>query len=204
MTLRPHDLVRLADPAVLVGDAPGWVPAALAWTPWVVVRRSTPPTGCVSVGVRGDRRAQRHPLTVPESSVREVVAPEDVAHRDLTGCRGLPALSALAEVRAHLDACVMPWGPTGSVGFELATGAATVGPDSDLDLVVRAPLLTEAVHRRLTELHSRLQRLKVRVDCQVETARGAVALAEIAASGSEVLVKRGTGAALVPIGELLA
>jgi phosphoribosyl-dephospho-CoA transferase len=207
MTLRPHDLVRLTDPAVLVRDAPGWVPAALARTPWVVVRRSTPPTGCVSVGVRGDTRAQRHPLTVPQSSVREVLAPEDLAHLDLTGCRDLPALCALAEVRAHLDDCAMPWGPTGSVGFELATGAATVGPDSDVDLVVRAPLLTSALRQRLTALHGQLQGLDARVDCQVETARGAVALAELAelaTSGSEVLVRSGTGPGLVPIGKLLA
>jgi phosphoribosyl-dephospho-CoA transferase len=98
----------------------------------------------------------------------------------------------------------MPWGPTGSVGFELATGAATATADSDLDLVVRAPLLTPRVLTRLVELHARLKGVSVRVDCQIETVGGAIALAELASAASEVLVKTNAGPTLVPVAELLA
>jgi phosphoribosyl-dephospho-CoA transferase len=204
VTLRPHDLIRLRDPGGRVGDAPAWVRVALARMPWVVVRRSDPPTGFVAVGVRGDVRSHRYALTVPQTSVGAVLAPEDLADVDLGGRRDLPALRALAAARVHLDECAMPWGPTGSVGFELATGEATATRDSDLDLVVRVPVLTSPALQRLGELYGRLQGLDARVDCQIETGSGAVALAELATSGPEVLVKTSAGPGLVPIAELLA
>ena len=87
---------------------------------------------------------------------------------------------ALRSVRTFLVEAEVPWGPTGSVGFELATGSPTASPDSDLDLLVRTPHLTSAVLSRLTALHDHFDRLDVRVDCQVETRTGAIALPELA------------------------
>jgi phosphoribosyl-dephospho-CoA transferase len=204
MILRPHDLLRLTDPGGVADDLPAWVLTALARTPWVVVRRSDCPVGFVGVGVRGDDRSHRHALSIPHAAIGGVVSPEDLVTVDPVGRRELPALRALAEARAYLDDGAMSWGPTGSVGFELATGADTVTPDSDLDLRILAPVLTPRFLQRLTELHGRLQGLAARVDCHIETASGAVALAELASSATDVLVKTHTGPGLVPIAELLA
>lgn len=63
---RPHDLLRIADPgAHLTGSEPAWVGPSLAAAPWVVVRRSTAPTGQLAVGVRGQARHERHALFMP-------------------------------------------------------------------------------------------------------------------------------------------
>lgn len=203
MIVRPHDLLRLLDPAAVASGAPDWVATALQRAPWVVVRRSSAPTGLVAVGVRGVDRSQRCALVVPHGMIGDVVAPEDLAELARRG--GAPAVRALADARACLDAAGMPWGPTGSVGFELATGVPTATAASDLDVVVRAPLLTPPVVRRLGELHDRLGNdVPVRVDCQVETTSGAVALAELVTSPAEVLLKTTDGPHLVPIEKLSA
>jgi phosphoribosyl-dephospho-CoA transferase len=79
----------------------------------------------------------------------------------------------------------LAWGPTGSVGFELATGAAVAGPASDLDVVVRAPEPWSFARAR--ELADDLARLPVRVDTQLDTPSGAIALAEYACGGRVLL-----------------
>ena len=62
------------------GDAPPWVRRGLGAAPWVVVRRAAAPTGQVAVGVRGANRSERYGTEVDLDDVREVVAPEDLAH----------------------------------------------------------------------------------------------------------------------------
>ena len=202
MMLRPHDLLRLAEPARISVDVPGWVRTAVSTTPWVVVRRGDAPAGWVAVGVRGHDRAHRHALTISATQIADVATPEHLGACDLRAARDLPALRALAAARAHLEESGLPWGPTGSVGFELATGTPTVTPVSDLDLTVRAAAVTPAVLQRLTALEARLRSIPTRVDCQIETSIGAVALAELVSARSEVLVRSARGAALVPIAEL--
>jgi phosphoribosyl-dephospho-CoA transferase len=199
---RPHDLLHLTEQGAVSDEAPAWVRHAVARTPWVVVRRSRAPEGFVAVGVRGANRSQRYPMMLPHSMFSDVIAPEDLAA--VGAERDAPALRGLAVARAHLDACAMPWGPTGSVCFELATGAATVTPDSDLDVLVRAAVLTPRVMQGLGELHERLRTVSVRVDCQVETAGGAIALGELMSASSRVLVKTSAGPDLMTRTELLA
>src|ERR1700724_3908365 len=75
--LRPHDLLRLAQPLdVVPRSAPFWVSAALSAAPWVVVRRSYAPVGRIAVGVRGAGRAQRFAMEIPDTAVMKVLAPE--------------------------------------------------------------------------------------------------------------------------------
>lgn len=181
---RPHDLLRLrrAEPPV---DAPAWVPDALRVTPWVVVRRAVADDGLVGVGVRGRERWQRYAWTAPVDAVVETVTPEMLAHA--TPTRDLPVFRALRSVRPILDGVC--WGPTGSVGFELATRTRAATATSDLDIVVRQPI---------PNLYELLTTLDVRVDCQVETQWGAVALAELASGADDVLVRTPTGPILHP------
>ena len=193
---RPHDLLRLPGPDVLPRDAPPWVRRAFAAAPWVVVRRAAAPTALIAVGVRGARRSERFATDVDLDDVREVVAPEDLAH--MPARRELAVMSTLQAVRPLLDDTGLRWGPTGSVGFELATRIPTATPESDLDLLVRVPRGSAEVLARLAALHREFGSLAVRVDCQVETSVGAVALAELVGGPSDVMVRTAEGPRLVP------
>jgi phosphoribosyl-dephospho-CoA transferase len=104
----------------------------------------------------------------------------------------LPALAALIEAIPLLAPFGLPWGPGGSLGFELATGVPTAHPASDLDLVVRAdePVSADTA----AGLLEALRRLPARTDALLETPHGAVALAEYAHHPSgPVLLRTGNG-----------
>ena len=195
MVARPHDLLRLSSAAVLPAAAPSWAVHALSVASWVVVRRGPAPDGLIAVGVRGSSRSERHGTHVRIGDVREVVAPEDLARVRPVG--DLPALRTLSHIRSMLDGTGLAWGPTGSVGFQLATGQPTVTPASDLDLVIRVPHGVAESFPVLTRLHHRLRSLPTRVDCQIETISGAVALAELVGDQPEVMVRTGEGPRLV-------
>jgi phosphoribosyl-dephospho-CoA transferase len=187
--LLPHDLVELASPEALVLDAaaPGWVGPSLARAPFAVVRRAARRGALVPVGVRGSSRGERLAAWLPESRAVRRLRPEDLAARRGWRGRDAPQLSALDAVEALLAAHGLAWGPAGSVGFELATGVACVGPESDVDLVVRAPTaLPRVVAWRL---QAALAALPVRIDAQLETPAGAVALAEYAAGAPRVVLR---------------
>jgi phosphoribosyl-dephospho-CoA transferase len=191
---RPHDLLLLADPlAALTGDEPAWVRPAVTAVPWVVVRRAAAAEGQVAVGVRGSARSERHALALPLDAIADVVRPEDLRPRP--GPARTPAILAVRTADPALNSFGHPWGPTGSAGFELATGAPTTTQASDLDLIIRVP----AVLRRdgAAELLDRLSALPTRVDCQLETSQGAVALAELAMTTEQILFRTRNGPELV-------
>ena len=189
--MRPHDLLRLADGAGISheGPVPAWVPASLARAPWVVVRRAPTTVGLVPVGVRGRTRPERLATFLAPTAIAACVSPEGLAgargwrHAFRTRWPGaVRALDAVDELFTFLG---LAWGPTGSVGFELATGAAVAGPASDLDVVIRAP--EPWSFARAQELAADLTRMPVRVDTQLDTPSGAVALAEYARGGGVLL-----------------
>ncbi len=191
---RAHDLLRLpaASADLLPADAPTWARDALRTAPWVVVRRAGAPDALIAVGLRGADRSQRYAWTVAPDLVCETVTPEDL--RDVTPARDVPALRAMATVRSIFRPTGIRWGPTGSVGFELATGMPAASPASDLDLAVRT---SHATLSQLKVIHRGLAGLDVRADCQVETPMGAIALAELVTSSDDVLVKTPAGPRLV-------
>jgi phosphoribosyl-dephospho-CoA transferase len=198
--VRPHDLLRLAKGAKLRYEepVPGWVPARLARTPWVVVRRVRTPSALIPVGVRGSTRSERFAAFLSPTDVVARVSPEDLAAargwRHAFRGRGLGAVRVLEAVDELFTFLGLAWGPTGSVGFELATGAAVAGPASDLDVVVRAPKPWSRTRAR--ELTDGLARLPVRVDTQLDTPSGTVALTEYA-RGGRVLLRTPDGPRLV-------
>ena len=194
--VRTHDLVRVTDPELLVpSGAPDWVLAAVSTTPWVVVRRAAAAAGQLSVGVRGATRALRHATAIPIASVAEALPPEALVPRIDDMPTDLPARRSLHAARRRLDALGETWGPTGSMGFELAAGAPTVTPESDLDLVVRARGWSSRA--RFERLAGVLAELPARVDCQIETAEGAIALTEIVSDARELLLRTPTGPRLI-------
>jgi phosphoribosyl-dephospho-CoA transferase len=178
---RPQDLLQVEGlEDYLPVDAPTWVRSVLWRTSWVVVRRAgTPPHGHLVV-VRGADHAQRYLLVAPRACVVDRVAPEDVAGVRAWPTRDVPALQALREVRAPLNQLGLPWGPIGSVGFELITGLAAVTPDDDLDLIVRASDVGHDTVAQLLSLQDdHFRNLLARVDCRVETAGGWLGLSEL-------------------------
>jgi phosphoribosyl-dephospho-CoA transferase len=124
---RPHDLVRLSNSLEIVPDnAPLWVANALRAAPWVVVLRAANSQGRVADGVRGTSRSHRFAMEMCETAVIEVLTPEDLAMRTAELKRELPAIRTLRAVSALLAKAGVPWGPTGSVAFELASGVPVV------------------------------------------------------------------------------
>jgi len=198
-----HDLLRIREAADLCTDAPPppWVERALGRAPWVVVRhgRVGAHERLIPVGVRGATRDERFATFVHASRVLESVAPERLAMLRAWRTRGpgrdVPALGALELVAGTLDRNGLRWGPTGSVGFELASGVATVTCASDLDLLVRAPSAIARSDARA--LAADLSRYPVHIDVRIETPRGAVSLAEYASGADRVMLRTAKGPCLV-------
>jgi len=180
-------------PAQLPTDAPAWAVAVLAAGQPVVVRRARVAAGLVAVGLRGATRDQRQAALMPVEAIVHRLAPEDLLARQAS--EDLPVFRVLAELRRLLDALGHAWGVTGSAGFQLATGLSAAHPDSDLDLLLRAERpLPRSEARALLQL---LEGRACRVDLQLETPLGGVALGEWAGGAARVLVKTAEGPRLV-------
>lgn len=219
---RPHDLLWLKR-IPRWHDAPEWVDIALARLPVVVVRRAGAPKGLVSVGVRGERFNQRYGALISIAEIERCVSPEmlqggvplrlsrDASSSDKLepaarftpaprdpGRANLPAFTVLHGLEPFLRRFRLVWGPTGSVGFELATGMPVVQPSSDLDLLIRLPewIGRDTGQTLLGILSTQAAQAGVRVDAQLETPGGAVSLAEYAGSTGRVLL-RSTGEPLL-------
>ena len=192
-TPRPHDLLWGMTPAQLQADAPAWAHEVLIAGQPVVVRRAMVENGQLAVGLRGSSRDQRYASVMPARSVLRKVRPEQLVER--LPVSDLPALLALKQLKPNMDALGLCWGVTGSVGFQLATGLPTAHTDSDLDLLLRTPI--ELPRHKARTLLGLLDEAACRVDLQLETPSGAIAMREWAGSASRVLLKCVTGARLV-------
>lgn len=190
---RPHDLLWGMRPEQLPADAPAWAVAVLAAGQPVVVRRDVVAPGRVAVGLRGATREQRLAATMPLTAISRRIAPEELRGRQ--SGEELPLFRVLAELRPLLDALGHRWGVTGSAGFQLASGLPAAHAASDLDLLLRAeqPLPRSEARPLLRLLEGRA----CRVDLQLETPLGGVALSEWAGDAPRVLVKTAAGPRLV-------
>ena len=195
----PHDLVWF-DEAALAVDAPAWAVAVVAAGEPGVVRRAARHGISLPVGIRGADKRQRHGDQVAAKRVSSHLAPEaidlDVLARPPWSERGgdVPALAALADIRHRLNDLSIVWGPTGAVGYELATGRAVAHRESDLDLVVRLPECCNDVLAALCETAAAArQTYAIRCDIQLETPAGGVALADWAGEAGQMMVKSDTG-----------
>ena len=139
------------------------------------------------------RRVINAAALMPVEVIAHRLAPEDLLGRQAS--EDLPVFRVLAELRPLLDALGHVWGVTGSAGFQLATGLPTAHPDSDLDLLLRTERpLPRSEARPLLQL---LEGSACRVDLQLETPLGGLALREWAGTSSRVLVKTADGPRLV-------
>jgi phosphoribosyl-dephospho-CoA transferase len=89
----------------------------------------------------------------------------------------------------------LPWGPGGSVGFELASGRPVTTEASDLDLVIRASRKI-AVEEARSLLDSTIG-LETKVDVRVETSVCGFSLEEyVKAPSSGILLRYSDGVRL--------
>lgn len=192
----PHDLLWPTADAFDRQSLPDWAAAVLAAGEPAVVRRAPrQPAGRIPVGIRGATRGQRHAGWIEPDAIRQRLSPEALADVQdwLVPPRrsAIPALGLLAEIARLFDATGWTWGPTGAVGYELATGRAVCHVDSDIDILLRSAGPLPRVEA--AALIERLERLAVRCDVQIETPAGGVAVADWAGPAREVLVKSDVG-----------
>jgi phosphoribosyl-dephospho-CoA transferase len=187
-----HDLLRIDRDCFTAGCVaqPSWVREWLISCPWVVVRRTQAPVGRLAVGVRGATRSERWGGFCAKSLISKIVRPAEllVLARSSTHILRTPAFRVLQQVIESWRDLTLLWGPTGSVGFELATGHQVTTEASDLDVAIRAP------HRIVVEqarsLWDRVTELQTRVDVRVETPECGFSLEEYACTSSARILLR--------------
>lgn len=194
--LRAHDLLwtsGLPDGMSL----PAWADAAWLQAAPLVVRRASTMPGRIPVGMRGLLRSERHACEVDAAAVLRCVTPEMLARLARAPLPGpsCAALDALRQVAPLLDATGWAWGPTGGVGFVLASGLPVLRADSDLDLVLRIAAPPDADQAEALRAIA-ASVTACRLDLQIDTGIGGFAYAEWAAGRAKILLKTDHGPVL--------
>lgn len=191
-SVRTHDLLEIDAKQLLSCQAyaPQWVEEELRESPFAVVRRGPAPGHQIPIGVRGTRRNQRWAAFCHPKLVKRILTPSQLLSRAIPTSRAdaIPALRALHLLKERWMERVLPWGPGGSVGFELASGRHVTTPESDLDIVIYA-------ERRMTteeakSLCDRAMNLPAVVDIRVETLVCGFSLKEFAGGSRAAILLR--------------
>ena len=169
--VRTHDLLEI-DAKQLISSqafAPQWVKAELSQNPFVVVRRGRATGYEIPIGVRGTERNQRWAAFCHPKLVKRILTPSQLLSRAISTSPAdvIPAFRALNLLKERWIDLDHPWGPGGSVGFELASGTHVVKPESDLDIVIYAERSMTADEAK--SLCDRAMNLPAVVDIRVET-----------------------------------
>ncbi|MDK8641663.1 malonate decarboxylase holo-ACP synthase [Niallia taxi] len=180
MVIQPHDLLKVSDLSLLEWKEDNeWVTASLRSAPFVVVRRAEQTNDFIPVGIRGEQRNQRQAAILHRNGIEEIFTPYMLAQQKSWNLidaqrQVLPVLKSIDKVAKIMGD--WQWGPTGSAGFEIATGYPALKDTSDLDIVVYAP---HPINRNeAVEVLEKLDSLPIRADIQIETNNGAFLLRE--------------------------
>lgn len=191
--LEAHDLLWGMSADALTGDAPLWVKAVLQRGDPVVVRRAITAVDQVAVGIRGQFRHQRYAAVMSRSTITRQLKPEALTRVAIHQFKHLAErLQSISSIMKNFSGC---WGYTGSFGFELATGIATVTAQSDIDLLIRTE--QPFAKQQAIELLENFQQAGLNVDIQLQLPQGGLALKEWARNSGKVLLKRPDGAVLI-------
>ena len=195
-SLRPHYLLKIDTAAISFGNSslhvsvPASVRQELEETNFVVVRRGVVTENWVPIGIRGPQRFQRWAAWYPRYAIQEIVRPMDLLTQvDTANDRDIsPARCALPALMKAWPWLAYPWGPAGSLGFEVATGKQTTTMQSDLDVVIYAdePLSRRDAQRLLASADD----LEVRLDIRIETPMCGFSLTEYATSPTKTILLR--------------
>ena len=194
-TFRPHYLLAV-DPKQLIeavckhSSVPRWVEEQVRTTPFVVVRRGLATGPEIPIGVRGKERNQRWATACHPKLVKRIITPSQLLSCTVPTSRGnaIPSLRALALLKDCWRDLDRPWGPGGSVGFELATGSHAARLGSDLDIVIYAE--NRMMADEANSLCARAMNLPATVDIRVETPVCAFSLRELASERPAAILMR--------------
>ena len=192
-SVRTHYLLEI-DPNQFMTyqtSVPEWVEESLRQSPFVVVRRGAAIDEKIPIGVRGAERNQRWPAFCHAKLVKRILTPPQLL--DLLPPARLsvvPALRSLHLLKERWMDLDHPWGPGGSVGFELATGKEVVNPESDLDIVIYAK--TRMTIDEAGFLWIRAMDLPSVVDIRVETTLYGFSLGEFVSQSPGAILLRST------------
>lgn len=165
----------------------------------VIRRDSRSDKNLIPIGLRGVERGQRCGGWIRDEAIKEIITPESLVSTLNWKTRRtefIPkVITSLINATSIFQDTGLRWGPTGSTGFELATGIKSIKDTSDLDLVVYAgeKMSVEAARDLLTLLE---KTSACRLDIQLETPRGGISMKEYATSRN-VLLKSDAGPFLV-------
>ncbi|MHA3112233.1 malonate decarboxylase holo-ACP synthase [Acinetobacter sp. ANC 4193] len=188
-----HDLLWGMPLSALPEQVPDWAWQAIAAGQPVVVRRAVTDPDQVAVGIRGVQRLQRLACMMPKAAIQRIVKPEQLIEVNV---EQFPIIAEKIQlIDQVLQATGWTWGITGSTGFELATGIQVTHANSDLDVLIRMP--NELSKAQAKVLLTALRQSPVRVDVQLQTPYGGVALADWANARHQMLLKCAEGAVLV-------
>jgi phosphoribosyl-dephospho-CoA transferase len=193
MVIRPHDLIEISDLSLLKwNEGKDWAGLSLERTPFVVVRRTERPNhDYIPVGIRGYNRNQREAGFLHQNGIKNIFSPYWLKEQKMwqkLNCerKQMPVIAVMDLVMEIMSD--WRWGPTGSSGFEMATGYPALKVTSDLDLVIDAP--QEFDFYKAKKLLQKLDTLSIRIDIQVETGNGAFLLRELIEQRTKTVVLR--------------
>lgn len=187
--LKPGAVERLPEWAM---SLPDWALSEVNQHCPLIVRRAPAVTDAIPVGIRGHLRSQRHGTYIPANEVARMARPFTLCQCRAREVRvALPSLSAWEHLRVKAQDFPYPWGPTGSCAYELATGADWVTQTSDLDILVY--LENPITPSQAKEMLMFFSHQACRIDVQVMTPLGGMALAEWARGTRLVLLKTNHG-----------
>jgi phosphoribosyl-dephospho-CoA transferase len=198
-SVRTHDLLEIDAKQFIASQAsaPQWVKEDLAESPFIVVRRGLATSGEIPIGVRGTERSQRWAAFCHPKLVKSILTPLQLLRRTIPTSRAeaIPAIRALNLLKDRWIDVAPPWGPVGSVGFELATGNYVAKPESDLDIVVYAEARMTADEAK--SVCDRVMNLPAAIDIRVETPVCGFSLREFASqSPAAILLRTPSGVVL--------
>ena len=184
--IQTHDLLEINPECFLHGVAaqgdrvPDWAEEHVRAVPYGVIRRGLFGKECLPIGVRGLQRNKRWATSCSFDAIRNVIRPAQLLGGISSPSRvkEFSAFRSLELLRARWSDLNEPWGPGGSVGFELATGRKVVKAGSDLDIVIRAA--KPITYERAKILCAQTMDLPAVVDIRVETPVAGFCLKEYA------------------------
>jgi len=175
MEIMVHDIVKFSNIECLEKFVPfpDWVLSTTSSLEYGVVRRMPISNQKVPIGLRGVTRDQRFGTFIKEENIIEIIKPPSLVDR-IEQFQEQHYSNSLERIREEFNKHKLLWGPTGSIGFELATSIKVTSTNSDIDLSIYVDKLE---YDFLKEIGDFLNTLNQRIDVQMEVpSLGAVLL----------------------------
>jgi len=166
MEIKVHDIVEFACIEKLKDytSLPPWVVNSPEAANYGVVRRMATSKDIVPIGLRGKTREQRAGTFIHKQEILRVITPESLINQ-MDKHEQQIYYSSLRKIREEFLKLNLTWGPTGSVGFEIATSHKVTSTNSDIDISI---YIKEIDHHLLVEVNQFIDKLEFRIDAQVE------------------------------------